>query len=175
MPAESKSSTIFMKLMDANARLVVRGEVGELGHEGSIELVSLTFDLDPDRFRGGGTGGGRGPGRISTVHSASGSKATDSVTARLLEIMVTGRPVGMKAEIVFKNAGNEVVPANNMRVNLEDVVISNYSPAGGGLVDGVTIDSFALNFGKSTFSQAQLTDQTRPVRTRINALSFQDF
>jgi type VI protein secretion system component Hcp len=167
MPGVAKSKTIFMKLVDPKGSLVVRGEVSDKGFEGAIELQSM--QLDRPGIGGGGLGTGR-RGEI-TISSASGTKFADTTTPLLMQMLITGRPSPINAEVFLIFVGNALFPASTTKIILQKAFFTGYSIGGAGMTDGVLIDSFSLNFEGASFEQLAQNDQTPSVRSRLDSFN----
>ncbi len=125
----------------------VKGEAEDVNHKDWIEILSWSHGFSqpasPVRTSTG-----------STVERANHSdmsitKYIDSATKDLLKACWTGQQFE-KADIECFRADGDNEPIKYLMVNMEDVVVSNYSLSGGG--GGIPVENISLSYSKVTYN-----------------------
>jgi type VI secretion system secreted protein Hcp len=88
------------------------------------------------------------------------TKSVDAASAALYRMSLWGE--GKKATIVFAKAGQDGQYEAYLTVELENILISNFSVSGaGGGANGRPMESLSLNFTKITYSTTAYNKDTR--------------
>jgi type VI secretion system secreted protein Hcp len=121
----------------------IKGESKDDKHKDEIEL--LAWSWAESQTGSAGRGGGMGSGKVE-IHDMTFSKYVDKATPKLISACAKGEHIP-KAELAMRKAGGE--QKEYLKIELDDVMVSNYSTSGSGGGDAPT-ENISLNFGKIT-------------------------
>jgi type VI secretion system secreted protein Hcp len=128
---------IMLKLTD------IQGESKKSGHEGEIDVMSITWAAS-NTVRTGYGGGGGGQGNVSLT-DVNFIKTVDSSSNELFRRCATGKPID-QAVFTFRKQGGE--QQEYLILTLDNVVVSNFSTSAGG---SDPTEQVLLAFDKFTF------------------------
>jgi type VI secretion system secreted protein Hcp len=123
----------------------IDGESTDAAHKGEIEVLSFSWGVNQTGSLSGGSGGGAGKASFQDLHfNTMVSKASPV----LFKACATGQHI-KKAVLALRKAGGR--QQDFLKIELEDVLVSSYQPAGDAGGDA-PVEDLALNFAKIQFS-----------------------
>jgi type VI secretion system secreted protein Hcp len=123
----------------------IEGESTDSAHKGEIDIFSFSWGCNQTSTVSGGGGGGAGKASFQDLHfNASASKASPL----LFKACATGQHI-KQAVLTVRKAGER--QQEFIKIELEDVLVSSYLPAGDTGGDRPA-EEVALNFAKITYS-----------------------
>lgn len=127
----------YMKLGD------IKGESTDEGHEGSINLLSVSHDINRET-KASGTTRARASATFGDIMV---EKSLDKSSPKLQEAIAEGKSFPT-AEIEFTRSVGERGEATYLKYELKNVMITSYSFHGNAAGDPIPVDTISLNFGE---------------------------
>lgn len=119
------------------------------GHEGWIEVLSWSHSWTQPTTATRSHGGG---GTVEKAHHApfQFTKSIDSATDDLLKMCWSGKHIDKMEFACYRDDGTEGNGTPYLKVELESVIVTDYSMSGG--VGDVPHESVSLNYAKVTYT-----------------------
>jgi type VI secretion system secreted protein Hcp len=118
----------------------IEGESTVDGHEGEIDIDSISWGVSNTGSQAYGGGGGTGRADVSDV---SFVKTVDKATSKLFLYCLSGKPISEAVLVQRKSGGDS--PLDYEKITLSDCVISSAQKSSNGPSDS-NHESFSLNF-----------------------------
>lgn len=122
----------------------IKGESTDEKHKEWIEVSNVVFGVHQPRAESVSTAGGHTSGRAE-LHPITFKKFADLATPVLFQTCAMGKTIP-KAVFEFMRADGEGKPIPYLRYELENVMLSNYSPASGN--NGTLTEEVQLAYAK---------------------------
>jgi type VI secretion system secreted protein Hcp len=124
----------------------IEGESTDDAHKGEIEVFSFSWGVTQTGSGSAGGGGGAGKASFQDIHF---TQRTTKASPLLFKACATGQHIKKAVLTVRKAGGRQSIEF--IKIELEDVLISSYLPAGDTGGDAPAED-LAMNFSKITFT-----------------------
>lgn len=122
----------------------IQGESTDDKHKDWIEVSNVVFGVHQPRAESVSTAGGHTNGRAE-LHPVTFRKLADIATPILFQNCATGKTIS-KAVFEFMRADGDGKPIPYLKIELENVMISNYAPNSGN--SGTFAEEVQLAFAK---------------------------
>lgn len=142
----------------------VDGPATASGYQGWVPVESIEMGISRGIISSGGNRGTAAP----SVSELRVTRATDSASGALFELVVSGKAVSVTIDACFQDSSKvELI----MKYELEGVIFSSATtstrqPDGTGQPPPVRTEALTLNFTKITWHIVELDSKNKPIKTR---------